>query len=118
MCYRLHSLINYGNDDQNDHNNSHYQPHVWSCYWHCCRNLIEKIHLENQLEGALIVNEMNDVLWNALTDHYVQKWRDSVWEMRGCWALRVGSYSIGNLKPPLSFSPMLEPIFLLLPKGC
>ena len=57
-----------------------HKPYVWSCYWHCCKNLIEKIHLENQLEGALIVNEMNDVLWNALTDHYVQKWRDSVWD--------------------------------------
>ena len=38
------------------------------------RNLIEKIHLENQLEGA--VNEMKDVIWNALADYYRGMYRN------------------------------------------
>ena len=70
------------------------------------RNLIEKLHIENQLEGALTVNKMKDVLWNALANHYEEKWRDSVWD-----AGALGSESGGKLVlyRQLKTSPELEP---------
>ena len=70
------------------------------------RNLIEKLHLEYQLDGALHVNEMKDVLWNALDDQFEGKWRSSVWD-----AGALGSESGGKLVlyRQLKTSPELEP---------
>ena len=54
--------------------------------------------------------------WNVLVDHY----GGIMYGMWGHWTLRMGAnlYLIGNLRPPLSLSPILELIFLSLPKGC
>ena len=43
------------------------------------RDLLEKIHIEHQVDGTLSVKELQGTIWYALGHHFFDKWREDVW---------------------------------------
>ena len=70
------------------------------------RDLLEKIHIEYQVDGTLNVKELQGTIWNALGHHFFDKWREDVWS-----AEALGSESGGKLVLYRQFKcmPELEP---------
>lgn len=70
------------------------------------RDLLEKIHIEYQINGMLDIKELQGAIWNALAQHYLDKWREDVWS-----AGALGSESGGKLVLYRQFKcmPELEP---------
>ena len=56
------------------------------------RGLLEKIHIEYQVDGTLNVQELQGTIWNTLGHHFLDKWREDVWS-----AEALGSESGGKL---------------------
>ena len=67
------------------------------------RDLLEKIHIEYQVDGTLNVKELQGTIWNALGHHFFDKWREDVWS-----AEALGSKSGGKLVPYRQFKCMPE----------